>query len=107
MGTGSTESVALKLRGKRQFEVADWMMGKPTPEDVGPGDGTEWESLGASTAGGVLTVPASLLADFIDECEYGITALLEMADQDSDEARVDARAQTRALQTIIDKLRLI
>lgn len=98
--------VTLKLRGHRQIEAADWMMGKPTPEEVDE-DGREWEQLGVDVRDGVLSIPAHCLADFVEELENGVEIMLNIADDfpsDWDDYK-DARATARALTTIAEKLR--
>lgn len=98
-----TDVVTLRLRGPRQLDAADWMLGKPTPEEIDE-DGREWESLGVTIRDGVLSIPAHLLADFIEEIEDGIVVTLD-AGEGTPEDMVDARAVVRAMETIADKLR--
>lgn len=101
-----TTMVTLKLGGPRLIEAADWMMGKPTPDEVGA-DGAEWDAIGASVESGVLTVPAHLLADFIEECKDGIVTMEDIAAGVLDDDFIDAKAASRALATIIQKLKEI
>lgn len=103
----SAERVALKLRGPRQLEAADWMLGHSVPEEI-DGEGlAEWGTLGADVRDGVLTVPSHLLVDFIEECMAGAEQLLSMSDgwALSDDERKNGRAAARALTTIAEKLR--
>jgi hypothetical protein len=101
----TTNCVTLKLRGPRQLDAADWMLGKPLPEEIpGHDQGTgDWEAVCVTIRDGVLSVPAHLLADFIEECEDGIVMSEHMLDDPYDGA--DARAFTRAMTTLIEKLR--
>lgn len=101
-------NVTLKLGGRRLVAAADWMMGKPCPEEIDP-EGGDWYDQGASVISGVLTIPAHRVADFIGECQDGIVTMEDIAagvtdwdDGPSDNS--DAKATARALQTIIDKL---
>lgn len=96
--------VTLKLRGPRQIDAADWMMGKPCPEEIDPAMG-DWNCQGASVIGGVLSVPAHLLAEFIEEVEDGIVVTIDSAGTPEDD--IDARAVVRAMEKIIEKLKEI
>jgi hypothetical protein len=93
--------IALKLRGIRQIDAAEWMLGKPTPEEVDE-EGREWEQLGVTLRDGILSIPAHLLADFIEECEDGIAIFEHHMDDPYDGP--DIRAFIRAMTTLIEKL---
>lgn len=95
--------VTLKLGGPRLIDAADWMLGKPVPEEV-DGEGlADWETMGATLRNGVLSIPTHLLADFIEECEDGIVVTLNSAA--TPEEIKDSKAVVRALETIIERLR--
>jgi hypothetical protein len=100
----TTTCVTLKLRGHRLLDAADWMMGKPLPEDIpghDVGDGT-WHATGATLIDGVLSIPAHLLTDFIEEIEDGIMIAEDMVDDPYEGA--EARAHIRAFRSLIEKL---
>lgn len=94
--------ITLKLGGPRQLDAADWMLGKPTPDEVDE-EGRDWDQLGVSIKDGVLSIPAHRLADFIEEMEDGIIVTLNSAGTPEDD--IDARAVVRAMETIIERLR--
>lgn len=99
--------VTLKLQGVRQIDAAQWIIDKPTPEEIDP-EGAEWFVHGVSFdwPTRTLAVPTAMLNDFIAECEYGAEQIADMAEQDGwDDSIANARAISRALLTIATKLK--
>jgi hypothetical protein len=100
--------IALKLRGIRQIDAAEWMLGKPVPEEI-DGEGlADWETMGVSLTGDHhLVVPTKLLADFIEEIDDAIVILGNIKDGLPSEWEEHGiiRSNIRALETIQRKLR--